>query len=83
MPGAVKNKMACCDTCIFLDENEQLYSFLPATTVKAFLLDPYKWNQETSPQFAKKCNVILSAGHFVTRKIVQPNLFHHDLLFPF
>ena len=71
------------EMCLFFEENELLYSLLPKTTKTAFFLNPYKWNGEQSRMFAKKCTHVLSVSPYITKKLVQPNLFEHEVVLPF
>ena len=72
-----------CEVCVFFEENELLYTMLPAKTKTALFLDPYRWHSSTSRAFAKKCTCSLSTSPYITKKIVQSNLLNNDHLCPF
>jgi hypothetical protein len=80
---AIRTRLSNCEICFLFDESETLLSLLPPSTKTAFFLDPHTWNPPTSPDFAKKCTYLLASSSYVTKKIVEPNVFHHDILCPF
>jgi len=79
----IKKQLASWEMCIFFEENEVLYSFLPAVAKTAVFIDPYTWNPDSSRSFVKKCTYALAVSPYVTNQIIQPHTLFNHLLCPF